>query len=234
MDDYQGSDWIAHGLLDSIVDAFFPMIRYVDNEVEDIDRLTIDPYVDSQPSRPITQSPSSSDTSIAADPPNGSGPGQQIEMSEKISLDSTGAKIWRHPSPPLQHPNLPRRIINQFKTFVQAHHLHVHVRVPRFLIYIKLFWQPLANGHNTRPHTDRPHAFGRYEMIKRITDTRKLVTGLSRLLHGKHAVVGRMRKRAKILDFEGVEAYIGDLEGMSMLMPSYTFKRKVRVGTNQG
>jgi len=27
--------------------------------------------------------------------------------------------------------------------------------------------------------------------------------------------VGRMRKRAKLLDFEGVEAYIGDLEGES-------------------
>ena len=203
VDDYQGSDWIAHGLLDSIVDAFFPMIRYVDNEVEDIDRLTIDPYVDSQPSKPITTSPSSSDTSI---PNSSSGP---IEMSEKISLDSTGAKIWRHPTPPLRPPTL----LSKVRGFIKAH--HVDIRLPRFLIYVKLFWQPLANGNNDRPHTDRPHAFERYEMIKRITDTRKLVTGLSRLLHGKHAVVGRMRKRAKVLDFEGVEAYIGDLEGES-------------------
>jgi hypothetical protein len=34
--------------------------------------------------------------------------------------------------------------------------------------------------------------------------------------------VGRMRKRARLLDFEGVEAYIGDLEGEScydLLLP---------------
>lgn len=208
VNDHQGSDWIAHGILDSIVDAFFPMIRYVDNEVDDIDRLTIDPYVDSQPSPPSgsTSTPSSSDTSIAA---NGNVERELgIEMSEKISLDSTGAKVWRPPpSPDYIRPSLP--LTRRLCAFARAH----HVRMPRFLIYIKLFWQPIANGNNKRHHTDRPHAFGRYEMIKRITDTRKLVTGLSRLLHGKHAVVGRMRKRAKVMDFEGVEAYIGDLEG---------------------
>lgn len=132
-------------------------------------------------------------------------------MSEKISLDSTGAKVWREPAYP-SSADQQQPLTARLKHFAHAH----HVRMPRFLIYVKLFWQPIANGYNKRPHTDRPHAFGRYEMIKRITDTRKLVTGLSRLLHGKHAVVGRMRKRAKVLDFEGVEAYIGDLEGGSL------------------
>lgn len=204
VNDYQGSDWIAHGILDSIVDAFFPMIRYVDNEVDDIDRLTIDPYVEkipSQASAAPANTPSSSDTSLAGQQ------GDAIEMSEKISLDSNGQKItvWRGPSPIVVPASPP--LVSRLK-----HHFR-HARLPRFLIYVKLFWQPIANGNNARPHTDRPHAFGRYEMIKRITDTRKLVTGLSRLLHGKHAVVGRMRKRAKVMDFEGVEAYIGDLEG---------------------
>jgi magnesium transporter len=198
VDDYQGSDWIAHGILDSIVDAFFPMIRFVDNEVEDIDHLTIDPYIEPTTTSTIP-SPQSSETSI--------GSGVAIEMSEKISLDSTGQKIWREPTPPIQPSHLQRlrQHLNSIKPY----------NVPRFFIYIKLFWTPLSNGNNARPHTDRPHAFGRYEMIKRITDTRKLVTGLSRLLHGKHNVVGRMRKRARLLDFEGVEAYIGDLEGKS-------------------
>lgn len=198
MDDYQGSDWIAHGILDSIVDAFFPMIRYVDNEVEDIDHLTIDPYVVPQPSQMHIPSPQTSQESVDG-----------IEMSEKISLDSSGTKIWKEVIPPVQ-PTVSQRFRQHIKSFNGS-----RLRVPRFFIYIKLFWVPLADGHNSRPHTDRPHAFGRYEMIKRITDTRKLVTGLSRLLHGKHNVVGRMRKRAKLLDFEGVEAYIGDLEGES-------------------
>jgi len=198
VDDYQGSDWIAHGILDSIVDAFFPMIRYVDNEVEDIDHLTIDPYAAPNPSQIPIPSPQSSQESVDG-----------IEMSEKISLDSTGGKVWREPTPTKQ-PTITQRLRQNIKGFSGS-----RLRVPRFFIYIKLFWVPLSNGNNARPHTDRPHAFNRYEMIKRITDTRKLVTGLSRLLHGKHNVVGRMRKRARLLDFEGVEAYIGDLEGES-------------------
>jgi magnesium transporter len=196
VDDYQGSDWIAHGILDSIVDAFFPMIRYVDNEVEDIDHLTIDPYAAPNPSQTPVSSPHSSQESVDG-----------IEMSEKISLDSSGGKVWREATPTIQ-PTMTQRLRQNIRGLSGS-----RLRVPRFFIYIKLFWVPLSNGNNARPHTDRPHAFNRYEMIKRITDTRKLVTGLSRLLHGKHNVVGRMRKRARLLDFEGVEAYIGDLEG---------------------
>jgi Mg2+ and Co2+ transporter CorA len=174
------------------------MIRFVDNEVEDIDHLTIDPYIEPQISRSPIPSPHSSQTSVSVD---------VIEMSEKISLDSGGHKVWKEALPTYK-PTFTQMVKQHLKSINTG-----HWRVPRFFIYIKLFWIPLANGNNARPHTDRPHAFGRYEMIKRITDTRKLVTGLSRLLHGKHAVVGRMRKRARLLDFEGVEAYIGDLEG---------------------
>lgn len=49
-------------------------------------------------------------------------------------------------------------------------------------------------------------------MLKNMTDMRKLVTGLTRLLSAKGTVIGRLRKRAKE---EGgtVEAYIGDVEG---------------------
>lgn len=174
------------------------MIRYVDNEVEDIDHLTIDPYATPEPSQIPVPSPQSSQDSVDG-----------IEMSEKISLDSSGGKVWKEAVLPYQ-PTMAQRLQQHIKSIRGS---GSHWRVPRFFIYIKLFWVPLANGNNARPHTDRPHAFNRYEMIKRITDTRKLVTGLSRLLHGKHNVVGRMRKRARLLDFEGVEAYIGDLEG---------------------
>lgn len=54
-------------------------------------------------------------------------------------------------------------------------------------------------------------------MLKNMTDMRKLVTGLTRLLIAKGAVIGRLRKRAKE---EGgtVEAYIGDVEGDSLFM----------------
>jgi len=58
-----GSDWVAHGLLDSIVDAFFPLIRYVDTEVDEIDSLSIDPTTD--PRRHTQSSPESPPVSTA-------------------------------------------------------------------------------------------------------------------------------------------------------------------------
>lgn len=192
------------------------MIRYVDNEVEEIDHLTIDPYATPQASQMPNLSPQSSQESVGG-----------IEMSEKISLDSSGGKVWKEATPTKQ-PTINERLREKIRGLSDR-----RLRVPRFFIYIKLFWVPLSSGNNAQPHTDRPHAFNRYEMVKRITDTRKLVTGLSRLLHGKHNVVGRMRKRARLLDFEGVEAYIGDLEGKSWLPilgahpRSYSVTRKI-------
>lgn len=54
-------------------------------------------------------------------------------------------------------------------------------------------------------------------MLKNMTDMRKLVTGLTRLLSAKGTVIGRLRKRAKE---EGgtVEAYIGDVEDHILLL----------------
>ena len=36
-------EWIAHGLLDSLVDAFLPLIEYVERETDEIDDLVVDP-----------------------------------------------------------------------------------------------------------------------------------------------------------------------------------------------
>lgn len=37
------SDWISHGLMDSMVDAFVPIIRKIDKEVEGVDALITNP-----------------------------------------------------------------------------------------------------------------------------------------------------------------------------------------------
>ena len=61
-------------------------------------------------------------------------------------------------------------------------------------------------------------------MLKRMTDTRRLITGLSRLLIPKSEVVGRLRKRAEEVagrrggasyELVGGEmvTYIGDVQG---------------------
>lgn len=57
----------------------------------------------------------------------------------------------------------------------------------------------------------------RNELLQRIVEVRRIVTGMTRLLGAKHQVVGRLRKRLEEGDGEGGEAaYVGDVEGESI------------------
>lgn len=189
-----GSDWVAHGLLDSIVDAFFPLIRYVDTEVDEIDSLSIDPTTD--PRRHTQSSPESPPVSTAVDPKEAG------ESSEKNVLDE---KPIAPRFEPVRPPPSPKP---SWRRWARAH----LPAVPSGLIYIRLFFLPTSSAAK-RKHEEQPkQIYDRSTMLKRITDTRRLVTGLSRLLGAKHQVIGRLRKRGAEIG-EGVEAYIGDLEG---------------------
>lgn len=176
-----GADEIAHGLLDSIVDAFFPLVRYVDGEVDDIDSLSIDPSADPK-AHPTPPPPPSSEQ-------------DSIEMNEKGC------------PPPSSPPAMSR---TQWFDHVQGVLPRVHF--PHWLVFIRLFLLPTTNGQ--KKHYEQPdqQVMTRSQMIKHITHMRKVVTGLTRLLGAKHAVVGEMRKRMAE-QTKGFDAYIGDVEG---------------------
>jgi Mg2+ and Co2+ transporter CorA len=178
-----GADWIAHGILDSIVDAFFPLIRYVDGEVDDIDSLTVDPSTD--PKAHVTPPP--------------------VVLQEGIELDEKG--VYARPlTPPVPRAIRAWRMAKRYLT-VPAIHL------PRPFIYVRLFFLPASKSgtHKEYIHPDN-QVMPRSAMVKHMTHMRKLVSGLSKLLGTKHTVVGLMRKRVAESG-KGIDAYIGDVEG---------------------
>jgi magnesium transporter len=212
------ADWIAHGLLDSIVDAFFPLIRYVDGEVDDIDSLTIDPTIDPKAqthsaSSSIQSSPTSSVTAVQ----------ENIEMSEKLNLDEKVGTIRKWQLPDVHRPRPRRHIPWLWLVRLRPSRNHntaspVEIKskpimpLPKPLTYLRLFFLPTTSARPREHEAQSEQVFDRSTMLKRITDMRRLVTGLTRLLGAKHQVIGRLRKRAKE-EGGGVEAYIGDVEG---------------------
>ncbi|ORX35589.1 hypothetical protein BD324DRAFT_630759 [Kockovaella imperatae] len=187
-----GSDWIAHGILDSIVDQFLPLARYVDNEVDDLDSLTIDPTSDPKSFLPRLPPviPRSSET--------------LNDLDEKEYDEKTGIKI-SYPPARSYLPSLP----------------HWSLRVPLPLIYLKLFFLPVVDAVPRAKPVD-VRVVERVDILNRITDTRKLVTGLTRTLGQKHIVVSKLRKRAVEIG-DGVEAYIGDVEDHILLLQNSLF-----------
>ncbi|WVR06776.1 hypothetical protein IAU60_003811 [Kwoniella sp. DSM 27419] len=203
-----GSDWIAHGLIDSIVDAFFPLIRYVDGEVDDIDSLTIDPTTDPKKTTAVLENEVI---------PSANASWNEFDMNEKLlgrsEKPSLLPTMWRQVREQPARIPLRRRI----RGALRLPKTHLGLAVPRPLIYLRLFFLPTSSAVRRKHESVSEAVFDRSTMLKRITDMRRLVTGLTRLLGAKGAVIGRLRKRARE---EGVtmEAYIGDVEDHILLL----------------
>ncbi|WWC62205.1 uncharacterized protein I303_104800 [Kwoniella dejecticola CBS 10117] len=206
------SDWIAHGIIDSIVDAFFPLIRYVDGEVDDIDSLTIDPTTDPKKTTAVLESepiPVQESDSARND----------LDLNEKSAHSRAREKpsllpqMWNQPDDP-RHASR----YNVRKTLKQKLRIpSLHISTPLALVYFRLFFLPTSSAvRRKHEHVDEA-VFDRSTMLKRITDMRRLVTGLTRLLGAKGAVIGRLRKRARE-DGTTMEAYIGDVEDHILLL----------------
>lgn len=197
-----GSDWIAHGLLDSIVDTFFPLIRYVDGEVDDIDSLTIDPTTDPKKTTAELEH---------ADLPSPNSSEKTLTMDEKAIIDEKTGGLpisVRRQASTKQAPgsSLAKRLRSSIPS--------IALTVPKPFVYIRLFFLPTTSAVK-RKHEQQPDAvFDRSTMLKRITEMRRLVTGLTRTLGAKGAVIGRLRKRAKE-EGGAVDAYLSDVEGES-------------------
>jgi hypothetical protein len=137
---------------------------------------------------------------------------ESIELSEKLFVeesDSDKTAVWRKP---LIVPRL--SLLQHMKGSITDLTSRIP-SPPHHLIYLKLFFLPITSAVTRRHEHEDDAVFDRHTMLKRITDMRKLVTGLSRLLGTKHQVIAKMRKRAMEGDNGAVEAYIGDVEGES-------------------
>ncbi|KDQ63596.1 hypothetical protein JAAARDRAFT_695735 [Jaapia argillacea MUCL 33604] len=168
------SDWIAHGIMDSVVDSFFPFLEEVDKEVSDIDALVFardripDPHSLGSVQRRV------------AEPPESKLPqeNEKTNSSETITpglldekQDSTSYKLDR---PRVTRFSLPRPPIPL-----------LFCRIGRFL-----HLRSRANIVNIRIVSA-----GTTTTLRRIAKARRLVTTLTRLLAMKSEVVAHIRKR---------------------------------------
>ncbi|TXT09019.1 hypothetical protein VHUM_02493 [Vanrija humicola] len=220
------SDWIAHGLLDSIVDAFFPLAGYVDGAVDDLDALTVDPTQDPRDAPPTSHP--NIEVASPADAPYAphveDGENEWIELQEKkAQIATAGLRNRAHKRTPTS------RVLARTRAVTQAAVSHVHKpklrRRPETytqyvilgLTYLKLFFFPTASARRPHAAAHREDVFDRSVMLRSMTDMRRLVSGLSRLLHGKQSVVASMLKRAGESGND-VEAYLSDVNDHILLL----------------
>ena len=125
-------------------------------------------------------------------------------------LPVSSADPYAYPSEEISRISFRRRISSCLPA--------IHINVPAHhwgLTYIRLFFLPVSSAVRQHPRPMRP-AVDRNELLQRIVEVRRIVTGMTRMLGAKHQVVGRLRKRMEDGDLNEA-AYVGDVEGMSLL-----------------
>ncbi|KAI0375070.1 hypothetical protein BV20DRAFT_960126 [Pilatotrama ljubarskyi] len=170
------SDWIAHGIMDSIVDSFFPFLEVIEREVLDIENFVFSvgdgPELPAKDAPPKPQPrPSGSDTALLTEK------SAAIDSDEKhsyvdISKEATNSVTPRPRfSAPISFPLLMRRARRAICETMAS--------IPRF---------KAIDTHSPEYHHPTT-------MIHRMARTRRLVTSLTRFLAVKSEVVTQVKKR---------------------------------------
>lgn len=222
------AEWIAHGLLDSIVDAFFPLISHIDDEVDEIDTLVIDPSNTAKKEKCKPEHLPLEALNIS------SGKTDVIELQEKEAVTGNFAKP--KPKKKKRRP-LSKRIRRGWKQLRKGvnkrHHdfqmwfnrSHLGKGTNAVISYLR---RTFGSRHSNR--LDASPAFqpiyDRTSLLHRMTEMRRLVTGLTRLLGAKHQVVTRLRKRAALGGGE-VGVYISDVQGKRICYVSHDSRTKI-------
>lgn len=176
------SDWIAHGLMDSIVDGFFPVLLDIEKDVLLVENFVSELEIHEQPeveSHPFdTVHPPEVEIVVSQDPAKASESSPTHERAEKMEFAATPVKLK------------PRSLNLQ-------HYIDLWRHLPAI-------WRRSRRKKHSTSKMSRD-----LNRLRRMTATRRLVTTLGRLLSSKAEVVGQIRKR---LDGQGeVAIYLGDV-----------------------
>ena len=211
----QHPDWIAHGVLDSVVDSFFPFVAQIDKEVAQVDKYLYSNPDDSEGAAKAssTKPKPSSDSTL-------DGVGEKNENDDT----STSAYDEKSSASPQQRVKT---------TMFRASPLPISLYIRRARRFLKsTFFKTSTRtgaGEPWMPQQTNPATRTVYRMAK----IRKLVTSLTRLLSTKGDLIQQIRKRLVTrgewsLDSDP-ELYIhlGDILGLSL---SYTNKHYAERG----
>ncbi|TDL28630.1 hypothetical protein BD410DRAFT_893604 [Rickenella mellea] len=184
-------DWIAHGLLDSIVDSFFPVLNGVENEIEELDALVLEHAGRPLASAGLTQKQYSSPTEAVVLEVS-------VEKAEKHALAS-GTHNEKSGEPAskehLLSSSLPRARFSLPSAVLMP---SFSLRRLRHSVRRRIYGP--STGHNVdTPKSPSPT----YQALVRMAATRRIVTSLSRLLATKGEVVMQMRKRLHMIGSNG-------------------------------
>lgn len=227
------SDWIAHGLLDSIVDAFFPLTGYVDGAVDDMDSLTIDPTRDPRLQHKLgIESESPADAPYADHIENFTDGDKDVEWIamedrglRRRKRDRLASQVTRVGAKPSAASRQVKKVASKVFTKLfarsQLNAWTATTPLSKALLYVKLFFLPITTARPKQYMPTAPEVFDRSTVLNSMTNLRRLVTGLSRLLGGKHVVVASLLKRAtdnRIQGASDVEAYLSDVNDHILLL----------------
>lgn len=177
----QSTDWIAHGILDSVVDSFFPFMAQIDREVDQIDKFLYSDPNDSEgaakPS-PTKPKPSSDSTLDVVD--------EKKDDASTITYDE---------KPPLS-PVKPQQHVKTAMFRVSPLPLSLYIRRAKRFLKSRLFKSSAGTGVGEPWMAQQVNPATRtvYRMVK----IRRLVTSLTRLLSTKADLIGQIRKRLVI------------------------------------
>ncbi|KAI8990503.1 hypothetical protein BD414DRAFT_483861 [Trametes punicea] len=172
------SDWIAHGILDSIVDSFFPFLEVIEKEVLDIENIVFssgdrpNPTVKQKPAITRAGSSASGHTPVPEDCR-----AVVVDLDEKHSLVDV-AKESIKPMRAKPRFSIPTSLLLLIRRTIRAI-CDAIASIPRF--------QPID--------IHAPEYRNASTTIHRVARTRRLVTSLTRFLAVKSEVVTQVKKR---------------------------------------
>lgn len=202
------TDWIAHGLLDSIVDQFFPLLDRIDREVKDLDDL-ISPVTSSN-AAPDMQAQTTSAPALEAT-------SQDHNSLEKDPDQSEVKVLVKKEESPTSSLDSVVKAKNVYMTpLALIRHMY-----PTFKSVSSRLRAVLRSQSKSKKGTIQRTP------LMRIAATRRLVTSLSRLLGTKSEVLSQLKKRLAMHPHGptsqtnmDVGIYLDDIQGMRKLFSS--------------
>lgn len=195
------TDWIAHGILDSIVDAYFPLLNAIEQEVKDLDDLVL-----SMDGRATRERTGVTDGVLL--------PSTLVSEIREKNIEAFEVKEKTYNDTVMLGKQVDRRALS-FRLLTSIRRSVTALPVWDLKQWSILSRQPQQNLSSHSP-------------LRRMASSRWLVTSLARLLGTKSEVVSQIRKRLtsramlglNVGQFEQslaaeVSIYLGDIQGQS-------------------
>ena len=210
-------DHIAHSLMDSIISAFIPVIKRIEPEVESVDMLVSETQDEDEWMRhwhDVHEQTKTTETVVVQ---------PRETVTDEHEMTNIGQKEEGSPSTVLP----PRRTWSRFWRPSSGIKGQVFFCLTFCLLALRSAWvsglrRVWFSGLSSRKKW-RAFRMARMKTLMRMSETRRRVTVLRRLLAPKNEVLGTLGKR--LVNAADLGAHFGDLQGSSLehLFPSAHF-----------